>query len=72
MCRKAHGEAGETLQAREAKILKVYHVLHVGGEACINTNGSHSSTQEEEGILKPVHKHSCLSWSCYVPTLLAL
>jgi len=65
--RKARGEAGETLQAREARILKVYHVLHVGNEARINTNGSHSDTQEEEDTnLKPMHKHSSLSWSCCV------
>lgn len=65
--RKAHGEAGETLQAREARILNVYRVLRVGDEACINTNGSHSYPQEDEDILKLVHKHSCLTRRCYVP-----
>lgn len=57
--KKAQGEGGEPFLAREAKILKVYHVIDVDSAAFVNTYNNHLYTREEEGILKPVHKHSC-------------
>lgn len=66
-----HEEAGETLQGTKARILKEYHVICVGNAAFINTNGSHLCTQEE-GVPRCMHKHSCLSRHCSVPSLLAL